>query len=64
MQIAKHLTYSVKKLGNASSAVAPLQAGSVAATHTHRSVRAKACHCLAHELGGWGVVWGGVWRVP
>lgn len=37
---------------NGSSAVAPLQAGSVAVTHAHRSVRAKACHCLAHELWG------------
>lgn len=41
-------------MGNASSAVAILQAGSVAVTHTHRSVRAKACHCLAHELWGGG----------
>lgn len=33
-----------KKLGSASSAVAPLQAGSVAVAHTHRSVRGLSLH--------------------
>lgn len=40
-----------KNLGIARTAVAPIQAGSVAVTYAHRSVRTKACHSvMAQEL--------------